>query len=98
MGLSSAVQTHDGPPRAPISSDQCSRAAPYAAALLDPIYNRMREIGRTRTKIHTDDTQLPILAYRHLSDAFRHRIHSELTAHARLQAKSYVTFNLRHRR
>lgn len=39
-----------------------ARSAGYAAALLDPIYNRIREIGRTRTKIHTDDTRLPILA------------------------------------
>ncbi|TGU45640.1 hypothetical protein EN795_33455 [bacterium M00.F.Ca.ET.152.01.1.1] len=39
-----------------------ARSAGYAAALLDPIYNRIREIGRTRTKSHTDDTRLPILA------------------------------------
>ncbi|TIN32415.1 MAG: IS66 family transposase [Mesorhizobium sp.] len=39
-----------------------AHSAGYAAALLDPIYNRPREIGRTRTKIHTDNTRLPILA------------------------------------
>jgi len=45
-----------------IERSTLSRSAGYAAALLDPIYNRIREIGRTRTKIHTDDTRLPILA------------------------------------
>ncbi|MER9567487.1 IS66 family transposase [Mesorhizobium sp. M0571] len=45
-----------------IERSTLARSASYAAALLDPIYNRIREIGRTRTKIHTDDTRLPILA------------------------------------
>lgn len=45
-----------------IERSTLARSAGYAAALLDPIYNRIREIGRTRTKIHTDDTRLPILA------------------------------------
>lgn len=39
-----------------------ARSAGYAAFLLDPIYNRIRELGRLRFKIHTDDTRLPILA------------------------------------
>ncbi|MER9345372.1 transposase [Mesorhizobium sp. M0601] len=42
-----------------IERSTLARSAGYAAALLDPIYNRIREIGRTRTKIHTDDTRLP---------------------------------------
>ncbi|WP_292431810.1 transposase [Mesorhizobium sp.] len=45
-----------------IERSTLARSAGYAAALLDPIYNRIREIGRTRSKIHTDDTRLPILA------------------------------------
>lgn len=45
-----------------IERSTLARSAGYAAALLDPIYNRIREIGRARTKIHTDDTRLPILA------------------------------------
>ncbi|MER9436118.1 IS66 family transposase [Mesorhizobium sp. M0618] len=45
-----------------IKRSTLARSAGYAAALLDPIYNRIREIGRTRSKIHTDDTRLPILA------------------------------------
>ncbi|MER8594300.1 IS66 family transposase [Mesorhizobium sp. M1182] len=45
-----------------IERSTLARSAGYAAALLDPIYNRLREIGRTRAKIHTDDTRLPILA------------------------------------
>ncbi|RWH78028.1 MAG: hypothetical protein EOQ85_16980 [Mesorhizobium sp.] len=45
-----------------IERSTLARSAGYAAALLDPIYSRLREIGRTRTKIHTDDTRLPILA------------------------------------
>ncbi|WP_292304969.1 transposase [Mesorhizobium sp.] len=45
-----------------IERSTLARSAGYAAALLDPIYNRIREIGRTRTKIHTDGTRLPILA------------------------------------
>ncbi|WP_348628228.1 IS66 family transposase [Mesorhizobium sp. M4A.F.Ca.ET.050.02.1.1] len=45
-----------------IERSTLARSAGYAAALLDPIYNRIREIGRTRTKLHTDDTRLPILA------------------------------------
>lgn len=39
-----------------------ARSAGYAASLLDPIYNRIRELGRLRFKIHTDDTRLPMLA------------------------------------
>ncbi len=39
-----------------------ARSAGYAASLLDPIYNRLREIGCSRSKLHTDDTRLPILA------------------------------------
>nr|WP_287347189.1 transposase [Mesorhizobium sp.] len=42
-----------------IERSTLARSAGYAAALLDPIYTRIREIGRTRTKIHTDDTRLP---------------------------------------
>ncbi len=45
-----------------IERSTLARSAGYAAALLDPIYSRIREIGRARTKIHTDDTRLPILA------------------------------------
>ncbi|MCV3244022.1 transposase [Mesorhizobium robiniae] len=45
-----------------IERSTLARSAGYAAALLDPIYNRIREIGLTRSKIHTDDTRLPILA------------------------------------
>ncbi|MER8589607.1 IS66 family transposase [Mesorhizobium sp. M1338] len=45
-----------------IERSTLARSAAYAAALLDPVYNRIREIGRTRSKIHTDDTRLPILA------------------------------------
>ncbi|MDX8516590.1 transposase, partial [Mesorhizobium sp. VK23E] len=45
-----------------IERSTLARSAGYAAALLDPIYNRLREIGRSRTKLHTDDTRLPILA------------------------------------
>lgn len=32
-----------------------------AAALLDPIISRIREVGLTATKIHTDDTPVPVL-------------------------------------
>lgn len=39
-----------------------ARSAGYAATLLEPIYNRIRELGRQRAKLHTDDTRLPILA------------------------------------
>lgn len=45
-----------------IERSTLARSAGYAAALLDPIYNRLREIGRRRSKLHTDDTRLPILA------------------------------------
>lgn len=45
-----------------IERSTLARSAGYAAALLDPIYNRLREIGRGRSKLHTDDTRLPILA------------------------------------
>lgn len=38
-----------------------TRSAGYAAALLDPIYNRLRELGRMRSKLHTDDTRVPML-------------------------------------
>lgn len=38
-----------------------TRNAGYAAALLDPIYNRIRELGRLRSKLHTDDTRMPLL-------------------------------------
>ncbi|WP_292571234.1 transposase, partial [Mesorhizobium sp.] len=40
-----------------IERSTLARSAGYAAALLDPIYNRIREIGRSRSKIHTDDTK-----------------------------------------
>ncbi|MER9249945.1 transposase [Mesorhizobium sp. M0590] len=43
-----------------IERSTLARSVGYAAALLDPIYNR--ETGRARTKIHPDDTRLPILA------------------------------------
>jgi transposase len=45
-----------------IERSTLARSAGYAATLLDPIYNRIREHGRKRFKIHTDDTRLPILA------------------------------------
>ena len=32
-----------------------------AAGLLDPIISRIREVGLTATKIHTDDTPVPVL-------------------------------------
>jgi len=35
--------------------------AGQAAALLDPIVSRIRELGLTATKIHTDDTPVPVL-------------------------------------
>ncbi|CDX14752.1 hypothetical protein MPLB_1490012 [Mesorhizobium sp. ORS 3324] len=38
--------------------------------MLDLIYTRLREIGRSRTKLHTDDTRLPILA---LSTGMTHK-------------------------
>lgn len=38
-----------------------TRSAGYAAALLDPVYNRIRELGRLRSKLHTDDTRMPLL-------------------------------------
>ncbi len=38
-----------------------TRSAGYAATLLDPIYNRLRELGRLRRKLHTDDTRVPLL-------------------------------------
>jgi len=38
-----------------------ARSAGYAAHLLDPIYNRLRELGRKRNKLHTDDTRIPML-------------------------------------
>ena len=38
-----------------------TRSAGYAAMLLDPIYNRLRELGRLRRKLHTDDTRVPLL-------------------------------------
>jgi transposase len=38
-----------------------ARSAGYAAHLIDPIYNRLRELGRQRNKLHTDDTRIPML-------------------------------------
>ncbi len=38
-----------------------ARSAGYAAHLIDPIYNRLRELGRKRNKLHTDDTHIPML-------------------------------------
>ena len=35
--------------------------AGQASALLDPIVNRIREVGLAATKIHTDDTPVPVL-------------------------------------
>ncbi len=35
--------------------------AGQASALLDPIVSRIREVGLTATKIHTDDTPVPVL-------------------------------------
>lgn len=46
----------------PIERSTLARSAGYGAALLDPIYNRLRAIGCTRAKLHTDDTRLPIQA------------------------------------
>lgn len=45
-----------------IERSTLARSAGYAAALLEPIYDRIRELGRQRSKLHTDDTRLPILA------------------------------------
>jgi len=45
-----------------IERSTLARSAGYAAALLEPTYNRIRELGRKRSKLHTDDTRLPILA------------------------------------
>lgn len=45
-----------------IDRSTLARSAGYAASLLDPIFNRLRELGCARTKLHTDDTRLPILA------------------------------------
>ena len=45
-----------------IERSTLARSAGYAAALLEPIYNRIRDPGRQRFKIHTNDTRLPILA------------------------------------
>ncbi|WP_292332205.1 hypothetical protein [Mesorhizobium sp.] len=42
----------DGSQGFDIERSTLARSAGYAAALLDPIYNRIRETGRTRTKIH----------------------------------------------
>jgi len=39
-----------------------ARSAGYAATLLEPIFNRIRELGLKRTKLHTDDTRWPIQA------------------------------------
>lgn len=47
---------------ADIDRSTLARSAGYAASLLDPIFNRLRELGCARTKLHTDDTRLPILA------------------------------------
>ena len=47
---------------ATIDRSTLARSAGYAASLLDPIFNRLRELGCARTKLHTNDTRLPILA------------------------------------
>lgn len=41
-----------------IERSTLARSAGYAVSLLDPIYNRIRELGRLRFKIHIDDTRL----------------------------------------